>query len=98
MLLHPRPRRRRGVRSLLAVVLVLALVGFALAWRPPIEPIAAPASSSFAPALVQRYRCMRGEDAIMECDEVRIFAARRDGEPTGIRAVAPPDEIRRLCA
>ena len=28
-------------------------------------------------SFVQRYRCMRGADAIMECDEVRIFAARR---------------------
>ena len=48
-------------------------------------------------SFVQRYRCFRGEDAIMECDEVRIFAARREGDPTGIRAVAAPDEIRKLC-
>jgi 4-hydroxybenzoyl-CoA thioesterase len=46
-------------------------------------------------SFVQRYRVMKGDAVIMECDEVRIFAARRgDG---GIRAVPIPDEIRRLC-
>jgi 4-hydroxybenzoyl-CoA thioesterase len=40
-------------------------------------------------------------DLIMECEEVRIFAAKRegagaDGKP-GIRAVAAPPEIRSLC-
>jgi 4-hydroxybenzoyl-CoA thioesterase len=40
---------------------------------------------------------MRGADLIMECDEVRIFAGRKDGDPTGIRAVVIPDEIRRRC-
>jgi 4-hydroxybenzoyl-CoA thioesterase len=46
-------------------------------------------------SFVQRYRVMKGGGVIMECDEVRIFAARRgDG---GIRAVPIPDEIRRLC-
>jgi 4-hydroxybenzoyl-CoA thioesterase len=33
----------------------------------------------------------------MECEEVRIFAARKDGDPTGIRAVVVPEEIRKLC-
>jgi 4-hydroxybenzoyl-CoA thioesterase len=28
-------------------------------------------------SFVQRYRVMRGADQIMECEEVRIFAARR---------------------
>ena len=46
-------------------------------------------------SFVQRYRVKRGEDLIMECDEVRIFAARREGG--GIRALPIPDEIRRLC-
>jgi 4-hydroxybenzoyl-CoA thioesterase len=46
-------------------------------------------------SFVQRYRVVRGGDTIMECEEVRIFAARREGG--GIRAVAVPDEIRRLC-
>jgi 4-hydroxybenzoyl-CoA thioesterase len=35
---------------------------------------------------------------IMECDEVRIFAARREGDPTGIRALPIPEGIRRLCS
>ena len=54
-------------------------------------------------SFVQRYRVLRAggdaganaADQIMECDEVRIFAGRRaDG---GIRALAIPDAIRRLC-
>lgn len=46
-------------------------------------------------SFVQRYRVTRGEDVIMECDEVRIFAARR--EDGSIRALPIPDEIRKLC-
>jgi len=46
-------------------------------------------------SFVQRYRVTRGGDTIMECEEVRIFAARRDGG--GIRALAIPPEIRSLC-
>ena len=54
-------------------------------------------------SFVQRYRIRRdssmgssgADDEIMECDEVRIFAGRRqDG---GIRALAIPDDIRKLC-
>jgi 4-hydroxybenzoyl-CoA thioesterase len=48
-------------------------------------------------SFVQRYRVTRGEDPIMECDEVRIFAGRKEGDPTGIRALAIPQEIRKLC-
>lgn len=48
-------------------------------------------------SFVQRYRVMRGEDVIMECDEVRIFAARREDKPEQIRAVPAPEGIRRLC-
>jgi 4-hydroxybenzoyl-CoA thioesterase len=52
-------------------------------------------------SFVQRYRVMRGADHIMECDEVRIFAAHRanpDGSHTpGIRAVPIPPSIRALC-
>jgi 4-hydroxybenzoyl-CoA thioesterase len=57
-------------------------------------------------SFVQTYRITRanasGEpDLIMECEEVRIFAAKREvvgesGKP-GIRAVPAPDAIRRLC-
>jgi 4-hydroxybenzoyl-CoA thioesterase len=54
-------------------------------------------------SFVQRHRITRAvaggpPELIMECDEVRIFAARRGGDPTGIRAVAAPEEFRRLCA
>jgi 4-hydroxybenzoyl-CoA thioesterase len=48
-------------------------------------------------SFVQRYRIVRGEDAIMECDEVRIFAAKRDDGKNGIRAVPIPPTIRALC-
>ena len=48
-------------------------------------------------SFVQRYRVLRGGDTIMECDEVRIFAGRREGDAVGIRALAIPPEIRRLC-
>ena len=50
-------------------------------------------SKSFA----QHYRITRGSDLIMECDEVRIFAARRQGSASGIRALTIPADIRALC-
>ena len=46
-------------------------------------------------SFVQRYRVMRDDDVIMECDEVRIFAARR--EDGSIRALPVPEDIRSLC-
>lgn len=46
-------------------------------------------------SFVQTHRVMRGDEAIMECNEVRIFAERRP--EGGIRAVAIPDSIRRMC-
>ena len=56
-------------------------------------------------SFVLRHRVLRapaegqGEpDLILECDEVRIFAARRPGDTPGIRAVAIPEDIRALCA
>ena len=55
-------------------------------------------------SFVQRHRIWRdngpgggGADLIMECDEVRVFAARREGETTGIRALPIPQAIRQLC-
>ena len=55
-------------------------------------------------SFVLRHRVLRdlqdatGEpDLIMECDEVRIFASRRQDAP-GIRAVPIPQDIRALCA
>lgn len=47
-------------------------------------------------SFVQRHRVMRGEDEIMQCDEVRIFAAHRP--EGGIRAVAIPPEFIALCS
>jgi 4-hydroxybenzoyl-CoA thioesterase len=51
-------------------------------------------------SFVQRHRVLRPVDGdlIMECDEVRIFAARRAEDPEAIHAVPIPQEIRRLCA
>jgi 4-hydroxybenzoyl-CoA thioesterase len=46
-------------------------------------------------SFVQRYRVTRAGDTIMECEEVRIFAGRR--EDGGIRALPIPAEIRGLC-
>ena len=64
-----------------------------------------------AKSFVQSYRITRAQigavsarpaaasspDLIMECEEVRIFAARRDDGMNGIRAVPVPESIRRLC-
>ena len=49
-------------------------------------------------SFVQVYRILRGDEAIMECEEVRIFAARRTDGKNGIRAVAIPPAIRALCS
>lgn len=46
-------------------------------------------------SFVQRYRVTRGDDLLMECDEVRIFAGRRaDGS---IFAQPIPEAIRKVC-
>jgi 4-hydroxybenzoyl-CoA thioesterase len=47
-------------------------------------------------SFVQRHRVLRGGDLVMECTEVRVFAARREGG--GIRAVPAPEEVRALCS
>lgn len=46
-------------------------------------------------SFVMHYRVMRGDDEIMTCNEVRIFAA--DKEDGGIRALPIPESIRHLC-
>ena len=53
-------------------------------------------------SFVQTYRVTREgigreDDLIMECEEVRIFAATRDDGKNGIRAVTVPASIRLLC-
>ena len=50
-------------------------------------------------SFVQEHRIMRGGELLMECTEVRVFAARRSAaEGGGIRAVAAPEEVRSRCA
>ena len=49
-----------------------------------------------ARSFVQRHRVMRDGELIMECTEVRVFAARREGD--GIRAVAAPQDVKALCS
>lgn len=46
-------------------------------------------------SFVQHHRVMRGETEIMHCDEVRIFAAHKEGG--GIRALPIPIEIQQRC-
>ncbi len=53
-------------------------------------------------SFVQTYKVVRArpdgeEDVILECEEVRIFASKREDGKNGIRAVPIPLEIRTLC-
>jgi 4-hydroxybenzoyl-CoA thioesterase len=53
-------------------------------------------------SFVQTYKIVRTrpdgeEDVILECEEVRIFAAKREDGKNGIRAVPIPPSIRALC-
>jgi 4-hydroxybenzoyl-CoA thioesterase len=53
-------------------------------------------------SFVQTYKIVRTrpdgeEDVILECEEVRIFAAKREDGKNGIRAVPIPPSIRVLC-
>ena len=54
-------------------------------------------------SFVQSYRIERAKadggeaDLIMECDEVRIFGAKREDGKNGIRAVPIPPSIRSVC-
>jgi 4-hydroxybenzoyl-CoA thioesterase len=63
---------------------VLQIHTFVAEWR----------SKSF----LQHHRVMRGDELIMKCEEVRIFAAAAETAAPGIRAIAIPDDIRRLCS
>lgn len=47
-------------------------------------------------SFVQRHRVMRGDDEIMRCDEVRIFAAHK--AEGGIRAVPVPPQFVAWCS
>ncbi len=46
-------------------------------------------------SFVMHYRVMCGDDEIMTCNEVRIFAVDKEGG--GIRAMPIPESIRQLC-
>ena len=46
-------------------------------------------------SFVQRYRVMRADDLLMECEEVRIFAGKRDDGSMFAHAI--PESIRKLC-
>jgi 4-hydroxybenzoyl-CoA thioesterase len=53
-------------------------------------------------SFVQTYKIVRArpdgeEDVILECEEVRIFAAKREDGKNGIRAVPIPPSMRALC-
>ena len=48
-------------------------------------------------SFVQTYRITRDDALIMECEEVRIFAATRNDGKNSIRAVPVPASIRQLC-
>jgi 4-hydroxybenzoyl-CoA thioesterase len=47
-------------------------------------------------SFVQNYRILRDNEEIMTCNEVRIFAADKEGG--GIRALPVPESIRLLCS
>jgi len=46
-------------------------------------------------SFVQRYRVMRADSLLMECEEVRIFAGKRDDGSMFAHAI--PESIRKLC-
>lgn len=48
-------------------------------------------------SFVMRHQVRRGDDLLVECTEVRVFARRVNGDPLQIRAVPVPAEIRHLC-
>jgi 4-hydroxybenzoyl-CoA thioesterase len=48
-------------------------------------------------SFVLAYQVTRGDDLIMECEEVRIFAAHKDDHQPGIKAVEIPSDLRQLC-
>ena len=48
-------------------------------------------------SFVMRHRIRRGDVLLVECEEVRIFAARAGADPHLIRAVPVPADIRARC-
>ena len=48
-------------------------------------------------SFLMRHRIRRGSELLVECDEVRVFARRVDGNPLKIQAVPVPEDIRAMC-
>jgi 4-hydroxybenzoyl-CoA thioesterase len=48
-------------------------------------------------SFVMRHRVRRGTELLVECNEVRVFAKRVDGDPKRIQAAPVPADIRALC-
>ena len=48
-------------------------------------------------SFVMRHVIRRGETVLCEAREVRVFAIRHPEDPSRIKAVPPPEDIRRLC-
>ncbi len=49
-------------------------------------------------SFVLKHVVSRGDEVLVECSEVRVFATRHPDDPGRIRAVEVPDEIRRQCS
>lgn len=47
-------------------------------------------------SFVMRHVIRRGDDVLVEGEEIRVFARRHPDDPARIQAVLPPEEIRRL--
>ena len=48
-------------------------------------------------SFVMRHRIRRGSELLVECNEVRVFATRVDGNPLKIKAAPVPADVRALC-
>jgi len=48
-------------------------------------------------SFVMRHTIRRGEDVLCEASETRVFAIRHPEAPSRIKAVPPPEDIRRMC-
>ena len=48
-------------------------------------------------SFVMRHRVRRGDDVLVECTEVRVFAMRDGEDPKKIRAAPVPADIKAMC-
>lgn len=49
-------------------------------------------------SFVTKYELRRGEELLAEGRDIRIFAIRHQEDPTRIKAIPIPDDIRELCS